>query len=118
MNDLDEKSARLQDKISALTEFAVRTKLPIETVDKIKRFFENNQEADNDIIDPNLLSDLPIAVKANIMMHTHSDIIEKISFLKGTKKNLLWLILPLMKPMRFYEKDYIYRQQEQAGEVS
>jgi hypothetical protein len=117
MNDIDDKNSKLQDKINALSDFARRTKLSQTTVDKIKTFFENNQEADQDIIDPNLLSDLPIAIRADIMMHTHGEIIEKISFLKYTKRTLLWLILPLMKPMRFYEKDNIYRQQEQSEEV-
>jgi len=118
MSDIDDKSSKLQDKINALNKFSSKNKLPLVLIDKITNFFENNQEADNDIIDPNLLSDLPIAIRADIMMHTHHDIIQKISFLKATKKNLLWLILPLMKPMRFYEKDFIYRQQEQAEEVT
>ena len=117
MNQIDEKAAKLQDKLTALDDFARRTKLPNDTIDKIKRFFQNNQEADQDIIDPSLLVDLPIAIRADIMYHTHREIIEKISFLKITKKNLLWMVLPKMKPMRFFEKDYIYRQQEQAEEV-
>jgi hypothetical protein len=117
MNDIDYKNSVLQDKINALDEFAIKTKLPNKTIDKIKDFFRNNQEEDQDIIDPSLLSDLPIAIRADIMYHTHGEIIEKISFLKYTKKTLLWMILPLMKPMRFFQKDYIYRQQEQAEEV-
>jgi hypothetical protein len=117
MNDIDYKASVLQDKINALDEFAIKTKLPIKTIDKIKDFFRNNQEDDQDIIDPSLLKDLPIAIRADIMYHTHGEIIEKISFLKVTKKTLLWMILPLMKPMRFFKKDYIYRQQEQAEEV-
>uniref|UniRef100_A0A7S3N8U7 Cyclic nucleotide-binding domain-containing protein n=1 Tax=Euplotes harpa TaxID=151035 RepID=A0A7S3N8U7_9SPIT len=117
MNDINQKAAKLQDKINSLTEFARKTKLPNPTVEKIKKFFENNQEADSDIIDPNLLADLPVAIKSQIMNFTHQEIIDKISFLKSVKKNLLWLILPLMKPMRFFEKDTIYRQQEQPDEV-
>lgn len=117
MNDIDEKSSKLQDKINALNEFAQKTKLPPHTAEKIKKFFVKNQEDDNEIIDPALLSDLPTAVKAQIMMHTHEDIIDTVSFLKETKKTLLWMILPLMKPFRFYEKDFIYKQQEQAEEI-
>ncbi|CAI2382508.1 unnamed protein product [Moneuplotes crassus] len=117
MNEIDEKAAKLQDKINALDDFARRTKLPSVTVAKIKRFFVNNQEADLDVIDPSLLEGFPISIRADIMYHTHMEIIEKIGFLKATKKNLLWSILPCMKPMRFYEKDYIYRQQEQSMEV-
>lgn len=117
MHDIDEKASLLQDKINALDDFSQKTKLPHATVEKIKKFFRKNQEADNEIIDPYLLADLPVAVRANIMIHTHKDIIETVSFLKETEKTLLWLILPLMKPMRFYEKDLIYRQQENAQEV-
>ncbi len=117
MNEIDEKAAKLQDKINSLDDFARRTKLPSVTVEKIKRFFVNNQEADFDIIEPSLLVDFPISIRADIMYHTHMEIIEKISFLKTTKKNFLWMILPCMKPMRFYEQDYVYRQQEQSEEV-
>ena len=115
MNDIT--AARLQDKINALTEFANKTKLPSSTVDRITKFFENNQAIHSDIIDLNLLADLPVAIKSEIMNFTHNEIISKISFLKSIKKNLLWLILPMMKPMRFFEKDWIYKQQEQPGEI-
>ena len=117
MHDIDEKSSKLQNKINALNDFATKTKLPNNTVEKIKRYFIKNQEDDNEIIDPSLLYDLPVAVRAQIMLHTHKDVIETVSFFKEIKRTLLWLILPLMKPMRFYEKDLIYRQQEQAEEV-
>ena len=117
MNEIDEKAAKLRDKINSLTDFARKTKLPTITVDKIKKFFINNQEADFDVMDPSLLVNLPVSIRADIMYHTHQKIIEKISFFKVTKKNLLWMVLPRMKPMRFFEKDYIYRQQEQAEEV-
>ena len=36
MNDIDDKAAKLQDKINALNEFARKTKLPTSTTEKIK----------------------------------------------------------------------------------
>jgi len=59
---------------------------------------------------------LPAALKAEVLTHTHALLLQKIVFFKEKDPNLNWLLLPLLKEMTLPPKEILYRFGEPADE--
>jgi len=78
---MDEKKGKLLEKINILNEYAARVKLPDETKVRIRRYLiANHQVSQTSMDQEDLLSELPSFLKAEVITHTHKNIIEKIKF--------------------------------------
>ena len=64
-----------------------------------------------------LLADVPASLRAEVVSHTHKEIIKRIKFLSDKDAPFLFTILPLLKPMKVYPKDTLYQQGDYAEEV-
>lgn len=109
INTIDVKAAHLQQKLNILTEFAKRTKLPDDVQNRIKRFLENNHNEHLSLFDQKqLLSEIPASLRAEVVSHTHGEIIKNIKFFNDKDPHFLFSILPILKPMKVYRKDILY----------
>jgi CRP-like cAMP-binding protein len=52
-----------------------------------------------------------------VVTHTHSEIIKKIRFLNEKDPHFVFLMLPILKPMKVYKHDVLYNQGDYAEEV-
>jgi CRP-like cAMP-binding protein len=64
-----------------------------------------------------LLSDIPACLRAEVVSHTHAEIIYRIRFFTDKDPPFLFTILPLLQPMKVYAKDTLYCQGDYAEEV-
>ena len=84
----------------------------------MKRFLENNHGDHLSVSDQKqLLADVPASMRAEVVSHTHAEIIRRIKFLSDKDPPFLFAILPLLKPMKVYPKDTLYFQGDYAEEV-
>jgi CRP-like cAMP-binding protein len=60
---------------------------------------------------------VPASLRAEVVSHTHKEIIKRIKFLSDKDAPFLFTILPLLKPMKVYPKDTLYQQGDYAEEV-
>lgn len=56
-------------------------------------------------------------MRAQVVSHTHAEIIKRIKFFNQKDPAFLFTILPLLKPMKVYAKDQLYCEQDYAEEV-
>jgi CRP-like cAMP-binding protein len=63
------------------------------------------------------LSEVPASLRAEVVGHTHAEIIRRIKFFSDKDPSFLFSILPLLKPMKIYAKDTLYCQGDYAEEV-
>ncbi len=84
----------------------------------MKRFLENNHGDHLSVEDQRkLLADVPASMRAEVVSHTHKEIIRRIKFLSDKDPPFLFTILPLLKPMKVYAADTLYYQGDYAEEV-
>ncbi len=80
-NSIDLKAAALQQKLAVLAEFSKRTKLPEDTQNRVKIFLENNHGDHLSLYDQKkLLAEVPASMRAQVVSHTHAEIIRRIKF--------------------------------------
>lgn len=82
-SSIDTKAADLQQKLAILAEFSKRNKIPEEVQNKVKIFLENNHGDHLSLNNQkNLLSEVPASMRAEVVSHTHAEIIKRIRFFK------------------------------------
>jgi hypothetical protein len=54
------------------------------------------------------MNELPASLRAEVVKHTHGEIIKKIKFFNDKELTFLWQIIPMLKPMKVYQKDILY----------
>lgn len=84
----------------------------------MKRFLENNHADHLSLFDQKqLLADIPAQLRAEVVSHTHAEIIYRIRFFTDKDPPFLFTILPLLQPMKVYAKDALYCQGDYAEEI-
>lgn len=79
---------------------------------------ENNHNEHLSLFDQKqLLSEIPASLRAEVVSHTHGEIIRNIKFFNDKDPHFLFTILPALKPMKVYKKDVLYNQGDYAEEV-
>lgn len=63
------------------------------------------------------MNELPASLRSEVIQHTHGDIINKINFLRGKDPDILWAILPILRPLKLLPNDILYTQSEHADEI-
>lgn len=77
----------------------------------------NHKDFYNSVDQEELLNELPSSLRAEVIMHTHGEIIRRIKFFEDKNSNFLWKILPMLKPMRMFPEDVIYNQGDKSEEI-
>jgi len=86
-------------------------KLPQGLTYRIRRHLENNVKNMNLLEDKvRLLNDLPASLRSEVVQHTHGQIINKINFFREKDPDVLWSILPLLRPIQIMPNDVLYTQ--------
>lgn len=76
---------------------------------KIKKHLESNSKFSHTIDNQEkLLNELPASLRSEVIYHTHGDIIQKINFFRGKDADLLWSILPILRPLKLLYNDILY----------
>jgi len=91
--------------------------LPPDLQKRIERFYKKNhvnQELKYDL--KQLINDLPVSLRAEVLSHTHKRVIRKIVFFKEKKPMFNWTILPLLKEMILPPKEVLYRYGDPSDE--
>lgn len=107
--NMDSKAAVLQSKLNTLTEYSIKYNLPKSTEDKIKLFFNN--QARTGMSDKEwdvLFSELPPAIRQEIVTQTHGQIIEGIRFFKDKPKDFLLNLIPKLKCLNLFVNDILF----------
>lgn len=64
-----------------------------------------------------LLNDLPAALRSEVVLHTHGDIIKKVNFFKDKDPDFLWAIIPCLRVIKMRKKDILYSIGDHADEI-
>lgn len=64
-----------------------------------------------------LLKELPSNLRAEVIQHTHGEIIKKIKFFSDKPLDFIWAILPMLRSIKVHLKDVIYNQGDLAEEI-
>ena len=118
ISSLDVAESRTQMYLVNLHEFSMRVGLPEETKQKVRKFIEaNSRNSDDYNYQEDLLSQLPSSLRSEVISHTHGEIIRKIVFFRDKDISFLWVILPMLKPLRVLVDDIIFNQDEKSKEM-
>lgn len=118
ISSLDVAESRTQSYLNNLYKFASKVNLPEPTKVKIKRFIEANSKNSDDVeYQDELLKQLPSSLRAEVIAHTHNEIIRRIIFFRDKDIAFLWKILPMLKPLKVMLDDIIYNQKDKSKEI-
>lgn len=84
----------------------------------MRRFIEiNHVEHLQQFDQKKLLSELPSYLRGQVISHTHWGIVRKIRFFDNKSREFVWLMLPMLQPMKMYKKDILYSQGDPAEDI-
>jgi CRP-like cAMP-binding protein len=116
--NLDAKAHELTNKIQTLNDYSAKYRLPQQTHNKIRKFFENSAKTRGSDGDwEALFQDLPPSLRTDVIQSTHGQIIDGIKFFKDKPQDFLINLIPRLKPMTLYDNDILFNQGDQAEEI-
>ena len=119
MANLDTRSLKLKGRISALNEFAKTTKLSEDLKQKIKSHILSSYEENNFswFDQDSLMNELPSSLRAEVSLHMHHKIVEKVYFFQDKDPGFISYMVPKLKPISLQPGDFLYKQLEYPDEV-
>jgi hypothetical protein len=84
---------------------------------KIKKHLESNSKFSHTKENQeNLLNELPASLRSQVIHFTHGEIIQKINFFRDKDPDLLWEVLPILRPLKLLPNDILYTQGQHSDE--
>lgn len=115
---MDIRSELLGQKLNTLQEFTKRTTMPQSLYIKIRKHLESNSKFTSTVDhQEKLLHELPSSLRSEVIKHTHGEIIQKINFFRDKDPDLLWAVLPILRPLKLLPQDVLYTQGEHSDEI-
>lgn len=109
--NMDSKAALLNSKLSTLSDYAQKYKLPPTTQSKIKNFFENQARTiGNDGDWDSLFEELPPSLRTDVLKTTRGQIIKGIRFFRDKPQEFLLSIIPKLKNLSLFDNDILYSE--------
>ena len=118
IQNFDKKAAILSSKLTTLSDYTQRYKLPDSTYNKIRIFFENQaRTVGNDGDWDNLFAELPPSLRTDVVQSTHGQIIKGIRFFRDKPQDFLIRLIPKLSNMSMFDNDILFSQGDQAEEL-
>ena len=114
--NMDSKEASLKEKISTLNELKEEYDMDLNLFNKLARTIKYDHKKKTRDLE-SFLDELPHKLRTELAMLIHHQVYSRIYFFKDKETNFLSWVSTIIKTINFEEKDYIYKEGEEASEI-
>ncbi|KAK7241370.1 voltage-gated potassium channel [Aureococcus anophagefferens] len=121
ISTFDSQAAQVNEKLVAVRGFVRENKLPGPLADKVTTFFQAYYAASNwrmNLYDASeLLANLPVALRCEIIMYIERDTISRIRFLDNKTTPFIADIVMMLQPAYYRPGDFVVKEHSPANEM-
>ncbi len=117
ISNIDIAKSQFRDKVENVSIFLQHRSIPGNLQTRIKNYYDYLWESRRGYEESNLLSDLPVSLKAQVSFFLNQDIIEKVPMFKNASRELIRDIVLNLKPVIYTPDDIIIRYGEVGYEM-
>lgn len=107
MQNYDQASAKLQERITILNRIYKDYFLPLDLYERLRQIVKYDYNKDQNDIN-NFVSELPHKLKLEVSLYIHEETYKKINIFKKRSSAFIAWICPLLKPSEYPVEDYIF----------
>jgi CRP-like cAMP-binding protein len=116
VSTLDAKTAEMNQKLQILSSIKKEFSLDQEIYDKVRKVIKYDLSR-NQKDKMNFLQELPNKLRIELSQIMHDSVIQKMYFFKDQPSDFIAYVAPLLKPVKFSQNDYLYKEGDMIDEM-
>jgi hypothetical protein len=112
---IDAKNSKVNERLQTLNSIRYDFKISNDIYEKVRKLikYDLTQDQNRQL---KFLKVLPHKLRIELSQIIHENIIKKLSFFKEKSNEFLGFVAPLLKPIKFIQKEYLYKINENMDE--